>query len=56
MRTLRKLAGMSLEEVAARAETSVAYLSKVERGLFVPTKSYVAKVTSAIAEQMSAAA
>jgi len=53
MRTLRKLAGMSLEELASVADTSIAYLSKVENGKFVPTRSYVARVTAAIADRMS---
>jgi len=49
LRTLRRLAGLTLAEVADLADTSIAYLSKVERGEFVPTKRYVAAVTAAIA-------
>lgn len=56
IRSLRKLAGLSLDEVARDADTSIAYLSKVERGIFVPTLSYVAKVTSAIADRLKAVA
>jgi transcriptional regulator with XRE-family HTH domain len=56
IRTLRRLAEMSLEDVAGAAETSVAYLSKVERGVFVPTKAYVARVTTAIADRLRSAA
>lgn len=56
IRTLRKLAGMTLEEVAEAADTSIAYLSKVETGKFVPTKGYVASVTFAIATRLKEAA
>jgi transcriptional regulator with XRE-family HTH domain len=49
LRSLRNLAGLTLAEVADIGGTSIAYLSKVERGEFVPTKRYVAQVTSAIA-------
>lgn len=49
LRSLRNLAGLTLSEVSDIAGTSIAYLSKVERGDFVPTKRYVAQVTSAIA-------
>lgn len=53
---LRNLAGMTLEAVASAAGTSVAYLSKVETGKYVPTRGYVAQVTSALAEHMRDAA
>jgi transcriptional regulator with XRE-family HTH domain len=56
IRTLRQLAGLSLEAVASTADTSTAYLSKVETGKLVPTKSYVAKVTTAIAAHLRDAA
>lgn len=49
LRSLRALAGLTLADVAKLADTSIAYLSKVERGEFVPTKRYVAQVTAAIA-------
>jgi len=49
LRALRILADLTLAEVAGLAGTSIAYLSKVERGEFTPTKRYVAQVTSAIA-------
>lgn len=49
LRSLRALFDLSLADVARRAGTSPAYLSKVERGRFVPTKRYVAHVTRAIA-------
>lgn len=56
LKTLRKHAGLTLEDVAALAATSVAYLSKVENGHFIPSKTYVASVTAAIAGEMKAAA
>lgn len=55
LRSLRTLAGLTLSEVASLAGTSIAYLSKVERGEFVPTKRYVAQVTSAIASVLAEA-
>lgn len=48
LRSLRQLAGLTLAETADIADTSVAYLSKVERGEFVPTKRYVAQVVTAL--------
>lgn len=56
IRTLRQLAGMTLNEVAETAGTSIAYLSKVETGKFLPSKAYVALVTAAIAEGLRRAA
>lgn len=52
IKSLRKLAGLTLEDVAGAAETSTAYLSKVETGKLFPAKGYVAKVTLAIAESL----
>jgi transcriptional regulator with XRE-family HTH domain len=56
LRVLRNLAGMTLEDVASAAGTSVAYLSKVETGKFIPTKSYIGQVTAVLAERMKSAA
>lgn len=56
IRALRQLAGMTLIEVASAADTSIAYLSKVETGKFIPTKQYVAQVTTAIADRLRSAA
>ncbi len=56
IRALRQLAGMTLEDVSAAADTSIAYLSKVETGKFVPTKQYVAQVTAAIADRLRSVA
>jgi len=52
IRSLRLLAGLTLKEVARGADTSVAYLSKVERNEFRPTRSYVAKVSAFISRSM----
>ncbi|MFC4222593.1 helix-turn-helix domain-containing protein [Lysinibacter cavernae] len=52
LRVLRQFASMTLADVADEAGTSVAYLSKVERGIFVPTDQYVAMVTAAIAHRL----
>ncbi len=55
IRTLRKFAGLTLRELARCADTSIAYLSGVETGKFIPTRGYVAQITAAIAESMAAA-
>ncbi|MCU1412127.1 MAG: transcriptional regulator, family [Rhodoglobus sp.] len=52
---LRKFAGLTLEELAVSADTSIAYLSKVETGRLTPTRGYVAQVTAAIATRLRAA-
>jgi transcriptional regulator with XRE-family HTH domain len=52
LRTLRRIAGLTLERTAELADTAPAYLSKVETGRLVPTVGYVANVTSAIASHM----
>lgn len=54
MRTLRQIAGLTLDNVAELADTAPAYLSKVERGVLTPTRGYVATVTSAITTYMLA--
>jgi transcriptional regulator with XRE-family HTH domain len=56
LKTLRKLAGLTLDDVARLADTSTAYLSKVENGKFSPSRTYVAQVTAVIADAMKAAA
>lgn len=53
LRNLRRLAGLTLEDVAAQADTSVSYLSKVETGRYEPTRVYVAKVTAIIADTLA---
>jgi len=56
IRTLRKFAEMTLDEVASTADISVSYLSQVETGKFVPTKGYVALVTMVIVDHLRSAA
>lgn len=56
IRGLRDLAGLTLKEVASGADTSVSYLSKVETGVFVPTRGYIAKVVGFISASMMAEA
>ena len=46
------MSGMTLKEVAAAADTSISYLSKVEGGKFVPSQDYVARVAFVIAKSM----
>ncbi|GGD33358.1 hypothetical protein GCM10010915_12180 [Microbacterium faecale] len=43
---------MTLKEVAFAADTSISYLSKVERGEFAPSQEYVAKVAFVISRSM----
>ncbi|WGD36647.1 helix-turn-helix transcriptional regulator [Lysinibacter sp. HNR] len=54
LRKLRLSAGMTLSDVAEAAKTSVSYLSKVERGVFLPTDKYLAAVTLAVGKGVSA--
>jgi transcriptional regulator with XRE-family HTH domain len=54
LRHLRKLAGMTLEETAVAAGTSVSYLSKVETDRLTPSTAYVAQVAAALAEKLAA--
>ncbi|KUF06864.1 helix-turn-helix domain-containing protein [Leucobacter sp. G161] len=56
IRGLRDMAGLTLKEVATGADTSVSYLSKVETGVFVPSKGYVARVVAYISSSMLAEA
>lgn len=55
IRTLRHLAGLTLEQTSTLADTAPAYLSKVETGKLVPTRGYVANVVRAISAQMQLA-
>ncbi|MBM3714910.1 MAG: helix-turn-helix transcriptional regulator [Actinobacteria bacterium] len=52
LRTLRRIAGLNLDQAAAVADTAAAYLSKVENGKLVPTVGYVANVTAALARHL----
>lgn len=48
IRTLRRLAGLTLEQASQLADTAPAYLSKVETGKLIPTRGYVANVVLAL--------
>jgi len=52
IRTLRNMAGLTLQQVAERADTAISYLSKVERGELTASQDYVARVVSVIADAM----
>jgi transcriptional regulator with XRE-family HTH domain len=54
IRALRKLAGMTLEQVGAAADTAPAYLSKVETNKLKPAKEYVSRIVNVIAAELSA--
>jgi transcriptional regulator with XRE-family HTH domain len=55
IRTMRVLAGLTLQQAADIGDTSATYLSKVERGQFVPTKAYVARVIGTLAAYIQTA-
>ncbi|WP_144795738.1 helix-turn-helix domain-containing protein [Microbacterium paludicola] len=48
IREMRTGAGLTLKAVASNAGTSIAYLSKVERGEFFPSREYAVKVLNFI--------
>lgn len=48
------MAHLTLQQVASEADTSIAYLSKVERNQLVPTDEYVAKIAAHISTSMLA--
>lgn len=52
LRLLRTMAHLTLQQVASDADTSIAYLSKVERNQLNPTDEYVAKVALHISNSM----
>ncbi|WP_164884517.1 helix-turn-helix domain-containing protein [Leucobacter muris] len=52
LRGLRTTAGMTLAQVAEGAETSISYLSKVERGEHSPSAIYIGKVAAFIAAEI----
>ena len=53
LKNLRKVAGLTLDTVARLADTAPAYLSKVESGRLTPTPTYMARVATAIAAEMT---
>lgn len=54
LKALRGMAHMTLKQVATAADTSIAYLSRVENDSVVPAQEYVAKVSYAISRSMLA--
>ncbi|WP_156316482.1 helix-turn-helix domain-containing protein [Leucobacter japonicus] len=55
LKSLREMASLTLKEVAAGADTSISYLSKVENGVLQPTPTYVARVVTHIAASILSA-
>ena len=56
LRTLRVGQGLTLRELAARANTSPTYLSQVERGDRIPTSRWLRSVLEALADNLKGAA
>ncbi|GAA3536000.1 hypothetical protein GCM10022234_35940 [Aeromicrobium panaciterrae] len=52
LHTLRTGGGMTLDEVATSAGVSVSYLSRVERGLAMPSPGWVRVVTATIGQHI----
>lgn len=48
IREMRTAAGLTLKAVASNADTSIAYLSKVERGEHLPSREYAVRVLNFI--------
>lgn len=48
LRTLRKSAGLTLDEVSAKAGVSTNYLSRAENGLVDPSSNWVELVVTAL--------
>lgn len=53
IRTLRLMAGMTLEDAATAAGVSPAYLSRVETGAARAKPTWIAAVVAAIADQLA---
>jgi predicted transcriptional regulator len=56
LKTLRKSAGMTLDDVSGLAGVSTNYLSRAENGLVEPSPGWVEIVVSAIGDRLAAAA
>ena len=52
LKLLRSMAHLTLQEVAEGADTSIAYLSKVERNQLVPSDEYVGKIAAHVASEL----
>ena len=53
LRQLRIAAGLSMKQVAYRAETDMSYLSRVETGKQVPSMAFLGKITRVIADELA---
>lgn len=53
LRRLREVAGLTLDQVADRADISAAYLSRVETGKCRPSVQWTAVVTKALSAGMT---
>lgn len=53
LRTLRKSAEMTLEDVSVAAGVSTNYLSRAENGLVEPSSNWVELVVTAMGEQIA---
>jgi transcriptional regulator with XRE-family HTH domain len=50
---MRQAAGLTLEDLARRADTTAGYLSRVERGERIPTDGWMRRVTGALGEYLT---
>lgn len=56
LKKLREFAGVTLEQVATEAGTSVSYLSGVETGRTVASTEYITRISIAVSKLMAAEA
>lgn len=56
LKPLRTLAGLTIDQVAAEANTSAGYISRVENGERKPSPRWIGRVTSVIALHLKEAA
>ena len=55
LRTLRKTAGLTLDQAKDLAGADAGYISKVENDVVVPSASWVANMVAAISQHIDAA-
>lgn len=53
LKTLRLVAGLTLDQASALGDTAPAYLSKVERGVLFPTRRYLVKMSRALTDAIA---
>jgi transcriptional regulator with XRE-family HTH domain len=56
LRTLRKAAGLTLDQTKTLAGADAGYISKVENGVVTPSPTWIANLVGAIGEHMRDAA